>query len=348
VWHSKNHWFPAEGESLSRRVFLALAPLAVWASCFIAPIDLSGRACDASHPCAAGWTCVNSACVTAEDAGDSGEAGEDAAVTDGGAPDSGQPDAAIDAGCTGECSVCCAGCCSGGKCHPGTTALACGSSGGACIDCGQIPIGHDCLPSDAGNTCGCTEAADCPSNQACDLSSSSCGGACDPGGGYSLCNGGCCDLASGMCTQGNVGLACGASGGSCEVCPIPESCVLGDCVASTVDGGWPDSGGSPDAGAWEDSGSSALCRVPTDCPAHEACDLLGGTCGSACGGAGHTACNGGCCGVANGVTGGTSCQLGTSSGACGSSGSTCSACVDAGEICVLQVCQMNNVPDGGS
>jgi hypothetical protein len=70
------------------------------------------------------------------------------------------------------------------------------------------------------------------------------------------------------------------------------------------------------------------CKSPTDCDAHEACNLESGVCSSSCSAAGQ--CNGGCCD-------GLHCDPGDAAAACGSGGALCAACeavADSGAACL--------------
>ena len=113
--------------------------------------------------------------------------------------------------CTGVCSAtqpCHDGCCNRfGFCESGRDDTGCGDSGGACLDCASAGTGTRCVSSAQGGHCGCYQSipSDCPVGQACGADER-CGTACDRS---NLCNGGCCDLATGRCMTGTQDTACG-------------------------------------------------------------------------------------------------------------------------------------------
>jgi hypothetical protein len=126
--------------------------------------------------------------------------------------------------CTTACNInqaCHGGCCSGGTCTTGLAGPACGTSGGACLDCSGQGNDTACV----NGACGCNVASDCAALNACSTALHSCEGLC--GGTNTGCNGGCCtNLASGgTCVMGNVDNQCGGTGGQCNDCQT--SCNAG-------------------------------------------------------------------------------------------------------------------------
>ncbi len=71
----------------------ALMPIVVACAvaCVVAPVDLSGRACDDSHPCLEGWVCTNGIC----DEYDGGFGGADGGLPDAGPADGGNADGSV-------------------------------------------------------------------------------------------------------------------------------------------------------------------------------------------------------------------------------------------------------------
>ncbi len=153
----------------------------------------------------------------------------------------GQPDTATTPRPCGPST--CPGCCDpNGDCRAGTESNACGSSGGACVDC--VPLDHGCDEK----TRQCSGPVPCsPSNcQGCCLNQNTCmpgttSGACGVPGSFCtncaagglVCNTttrvcgpppcgpgvckGCCDTA-GRCVPGTENAACGLYGQSCIDC----------------------------------------------------------------------------------------------------------------------------------
>lgn len=93
----------------------------------------------------------------------------------------------------------CNGCCdASGSCVSGTGKLACGSGGGACVECGPT------------QTCS--------------------GGLCSPPSppcGASNCAGCCVDTVS--CVAGTSNVECGTGGVACAKCTTSQSCSNGAC-----------------------------------------------------------------------------------------------------------------------
>ena len=261
--------------------------------------------------------------------------------------------------CENQCSQsqqCHGGCCSGGvmgTCLAGIGSNACGTMG-ACMDCSQNRLGHGCV----GGNCGCTSAADCGAQQACDPVNKVCTNVCGPN---QPCNGGCCS--NSMCVIGLANSACGGMGNACVACkddkptcsdfacigrcggPNDGTCGNGNCCQS----GQCAAGSSQTACGFQgacldctkqstgtsciapmgdpswycgcNSKSDCLAAVPQSGIAGYACDIANKSCTSLCGIQGVSACNGGCCSGENGQ-----CRAGNTDSACGLTGSFCSNC----------------------
>jgi hypothetical protein len=176
--------------------------------------------------------------------------------------------------CTTACSstqACNGGCCDGTMCVPGTKPSACGLSA-MCASCVSDTSGNACLAS---GSCGCENASDCPTDEACDATTHVCSSTCSA---TQTCNGGCCN--AGTCAAGTGQTACGATGGVCASCPTGQECASGACVCDSVScpsgcckGG---SGGTCEAYASESTSScgtgGASCAP---CGSGDYCDAKG-------------------------------------------------------------------------
>jgi hypothetical protein len=262
--------------------------------------------------------------------------------------------------CTTKCNAnqpCNGGCCVNSACVAGKDGKACGSTGGACIDCSNSQLGHACV---GGSVCGCAVTADCPIAQACDPQKKLCVDTCIAN---QPCNGGCC--LNGKCTAGISNSACGAIGKDCAPCSgTKPTCENGVCTAKCggVGDGICDQGTCCSNGACVPGTTGAACGYSgtcvsckgsslgqkcialmnakdwtcgcdsqTDCLASnpkggipgQTCDMSFHTCTSLCGAMGVTICNGGCCSGPNGQ-----CRPGNRDSACGVTGSFCASCSD--------------------
>ena len=202
--------------------------------------------------------------------------------------------------CTMTCSAtqpCNGGCCDGTTCAVGDSAEACALAPPMCGSCVGKSAGSACLDAGGAKSCGCTSAADCPPNLACDPTTHTCGPACDIN---TPCNGGCCSAASGgTCQTGTLTGVCGNSGGLCSDCASNQNGHK--CIAM--------SGG----------GQCGCDMFPADCPASStAC--TSNLCVNAC--SPSMQCQSGCC---SSSTSGT-CQPGTAQALCGAAGSVCQSC----------------------
>jgi predicted outer membrane repeat protein len=229
---------------------------------------------------------------------------------------------------------------------------ACGSPGQVCASDGS---------------CACT-AASCPACQLCggDGVCTGCSGCCDGATcvadcpacticdeGLCIACPGCCD-GSGGCQDGETAAACGAGGGTCDVCVNPAPiCVSHACEACTSD----DQCGSG-AVCCIGSCESGICCADADCAEPGAPDCVSHTCvcssngDAACPGS-ETCCNDGCadlqtdpdqCGACgNPCAEGQSCQGGVCGVVCGSD-----FCPSANAICVDGSCQTCSVTCTGS
>jgi hypothetical protein len=256
-----------------RGFLVAVVASATFASCFLSPVDLSGKACDPTHACTMGWKCVNGICVigTESDANSSKDSGE---TRDSGPGDSGVSDAGCTAGCAGNAfgSACVNGACgcnSENDCQPQQAcnltiqqcSQACLSDGGIfslCLGgcCG--PVTAICKPGDSSTSCGssgkCVDCKNASAGQVCVGSDAgySCGcllptdcavglscdssSVCTPNcDAQHPCNGGCCAAGTlnSICQPGNVPVACGASGGICQNCGN-GTCNAGACSACSM------------------------------------------------------------------------------------------------------------------
>ncbi|HEY5241912.1 MAG TPA: hypothetical protein VIJ22_10620, partial [Polyangiaceae bacterium] len=194
--------------------------------------------------------------------------------------------------CVAKCTPtsCPSGCCDAtGTCITATSTQACGTNGAAC---GPCTGSNQCVSG----VCGCNATSDCPANQACNLMTHGCGGACVVGGVTLQCNTGCCDLVGGTCQTGVAGgTLCGNTGAACL-----------DCSTQT-------------SGHVCELGGTCGCSAAGDCPTGNACSAS--KCGTTC--TGPLTCNGACCD-------GTSCQTGdTQPATCGVPGGTCVNCTSA-------------------
>lgn len=205
--------------------------------------------------------------------------------------------------CGSGTTACNQGCCSSnGQCVAGTADAQCGNSGASCQDCPTSSVGHACVASPGGGTCGCNGAGDCPDQTACNANqcSTSCSATVP-------CEGSCCN--GGVCAVDTAAATCGASGAICFDC------------TSNPDGHVCFKGGM--------AGAACGCNSANDCPTGTACDTATNKCTTSC--SATQACNGGCC---SSSTGGT-CVGGTANNACGSSGNVCADCASDvnGHVC---------------
>ncbi|MEO8876634.1 MAG: hypothetical protein ABI461_13670 [Polyangiaceae bacterium] len=243
--------------------------------------------------------------------------------SDSGVKDSGSDTSRPDGSSCDE-ATCPNGCCdSTGTCQPGGTSLdACGSNGGACVDCLSegfdtcdpdthscarliancdqatcpngccltTPDGLFCEDGTSANACGndantCTDCQASGAGNTCDPNTQQCvAQTCDP----STCSG-CC-TASGECHVGTDQRTCGNFGDLCEDC----TASAGSCV-------------SGDAGI----GGSCVPTPPTCTPA---------------------TCAGGCC------VGPDTCVMPDSDTACGIGGGQCENCKGEGKVCQAHAC----------
>ena len=226
--------------------------------------------------------------------------------------------------CSGGQCVCTAvscptGCCSlTHTCYPGTSAQACGSSGGLCNNCSAQ--GKQCylktckVCSCSNKTCGASDGCGgtcltglCPTGQTC--SQGIC--VCTP----ASCPTGCCS-SSKTCYPGTSISACGTGGGLCANCSAQgKQCYLKTCKVCSC--------------------SNKKCGGPDGC---------GGTCASGTCPSGQTCSQGTCvCTAASCPTGccnsNKTCSAGTSAGACGSGGGLCANCSALGKQCYKAKCK---------
>ncbi|WP_164006672.1 hypothetical protein [Pyxidicoccus trucidator] len=137
------------------------------------------------------------------------DAGEsDAGEPDGGGPDGGEPDAGSpDSGTPDAGSAGCTTCLLNGACVAQTSAVACGGSGVACVDCTTDGRATVCT---AGGACSCgTRGTPCGAGERCE--GNAC--VCDP----DTCAG-CCDTDGTDCRTGSAMNACGTQGVTCVDC----------------------------------------------------------------------------------------------------------------------------------
>jgi hypothetical protein len=142
----------------------------------------------------------------------------------------------------------CAGCCdSDGACQAGSSDLACGGGGGACITCAgdrrcEAGACVDTPPACSPDSCnGCCDGDVCESGTAEEACGSG-GFLCEACGSTETCEGGfcvemcgpnncsgCCDV-NGNCVDGSADYACGVGGLDCAPCGVDEACSLGECI----------------------------------------------------------------------------------------------------------------------
>lgn len=151
---------------------------------------------------------------------------------------------------------------------------------------------------------GCSSAAQCPTDQACDVATHQCTTTCSAS---QPCNGVCCNGTT--CESTASATACGAAGATCT------NCVTGDGGAACVSG-------------------SCGCNSASDCPVGESCSPGTHQCTTSC--SASQPCNGGCCGSSN------TCTTGLAPAACGDNGGTCAACngtppSSVGEACIAGI-----------
>ncbi|NMO23284.1 hypothetical protein HPC49_50070 [Pyxidicoccus fallax] len=158
------------------------------------------------------------------DGGTPDAGGPDGGAPDGGEPDAGEPDAGTDAGTPdagGGCTTCVL---PGGGCVATTSAVACGGSGLACVDC---TVGGRANVCTAAGACSCgTRGTPCGEGERCD--GNVC--VCDP----DTCAG-CCDSNGSDCRTGNTLTACGINGATCTECSAQraDNCATGGCRCGT-------------------------------------------------------------------------------------------------------------------
>ncbi|WP_267146668.1 hypothetical protein [Pyxidicoccus xibeiensis] len=153
------------------------------------------------------------------DAGDPDAGVPDAGVPDAGDPDAGEPDAgAPDAGTPDAGTVTCTTCTvPGGACVASTSAVACGGSGLACIDCTADGRANLCTTAGA---CSCGTQGRCGVGERCVNNACVCDrDTCD----------GCCQ--GNVCRNGDTPTVCGIDGTNCANCETSKSdnCVNGGC-----------------------------------------------------------------------------------------------------------------------
>jgi len=151
-----------------------LAGLALAFACFVPEADLSGKACDGTHPCTTGYDCVSSRCVATTVPPDAGEPGLDAST----------------GSCTGTATFCRSG--DWYSCLAGQPILK-----DACA-----VLGHDCessrgcLASCAAKSCEIGTACDEATKRCLDQPSCATAGDCDFGTSTGTCEAGACVPAS--------------------------------------------------------------------------------------------------------------------------------------------------------
>ncbi len=159
----------------------------------------------------------------------------DAGEPDGGAPDGGEPDAGEadagppdagtpDAGTPDAGSANCTTCVLNGTCVAQASAVACGGSGVACVDCTADGRASVCT---AGGACSCgTRGTACGVGERCE--GNAC--VCDP----DTCAG-CCAPNGTDCRTGNTMTACGAQGVTCADCTQlrADNCAPTGCRCGT-------------------------------------------------------------------------------------------------------------------
>lgn len=225
-------------------------------------------------------------------------------------------------------------------CKPGSSVLACGKGGGACMPCvTALPCR---IASCVARTCVFPTSPDTTPCQ---------------GGGGRCISGVCCKgcVTGAACEAGNSIAKCGASGESCKQCQPPSnpcqlaSCLFGKCAAvNRKDGaicpggkckggkcctGCLDSKGNCQAGTavslcGKESKACAKCSTSNPCLSAK---CVAGVCstatlnGASC--PGGKCLNGGCC---KGCISGFSCVPGTATDKCGKYGATCNKCTVPG------------------
>lgn len=237
---------------------------------------------------------------------DSGSA-TDATTGDGGA-EAGK----TDGGDSGPCSpsTCPTGCCTAeGVCQSGIGDEACGTHGGACVNC----------ELDGGTSCEGT-------THTCVAGNSGCGN-----GG--VCEGCCGGIDGGTCLLGTDPTACGSGGASCTDCTASgNSCDADASACTTTATCGPDncSGccvGNVCVGGTADSTCGAAGGQCLDCSATgQQCTPTGS--GGAC--TGSATCTAATCA---GCCVGDVCLAGTANTACGGSAAACENCSASGDIC---------------
>lgn len=221
-------------------------------------------------------------------------------------------------------ATCPDGCCDdNGQCQGGGNSLnACGSNGGACVDC--VAAGFD--------TCD-------PDTHSCERSITS----CDQGS----CPNGCClTTTNGLfCVDGTEPTACGGNATTCTDCtqggaggtcdPTTQQCVTATCDPSTC------SGCCTSTGECHTGTDQTVCgNFGGLC---EDCTASGGSCETADAGAGGecvttpptctaTSCAGGCC------VGPDTCVMPDGDTSCGTGGEQCENCTGEGKTCQNHVC----------
>ncbi|MCE7894807.1 MAG: hypothetical protein DYH12_34745 [Sorangiineae bacterium PRO1] len=250
-------------------------------------------------------------------------------------------------------------------CRKGDETNACGTTGVACFDCGQVGFGcvggkcegppPKCGPA---NCSGCCDAKGACRNGAESDACGKSGGVCDDclakGQGCSagvcqgappICGpgncGGCCD-ANGKCVTGVTDSACGAGGKKCEACASPKKCsvpgnycaYLPTCGALTCPSGCCDA-----QGQCKDGNSNTECGVNGtkcgDCTASGKNCAPQGFCysGPHCG---SDNCAGCCDGTGQ-------CRPGGANQFCGQYGTLCDNCGAKGQTCTGNVCSSGGV-----
>lgn len=254
--------------------------------------------------------------------------------------------------CTGSGCVCDAvscpnGCCdANGVCQPGTSTMACGSGGEACVPCANCSNGTcpaNCNPTTCSN--GCCAGSNCRAPgtvTACGTAGSACV-ACNPVRANN-CFGGSCSCGSGP--QCGTGQFCDAGTCTCNAASCPNGCCNGNLCQVF------------DAGSFASCGSGgAACAA---CAPAKASACTSGACrcgnGPACGpglscdaDAGQCVCNagsgcGGCCSGNNCLDAGALTVT-----ACGSNSMACTQCA-AGKAdnCAGGTCKCGNAAACGT
>ncbi len=234
------------------------------------------------------------------------------------------------------------GCCKNNQCRSGVGNDACGSGGGACVDCAAS--GGVC--SAANRTCLASCTPNCTGK--CAGADDGCGGKCQ----VNDCRG-CC--IGEQCTPGVTDAACGKDGAQCSDCTKSVGSKCGPdktCSSCTPNCAGKCAGAADECGGTCKSSSCPGCCVGFVCElgtADNACGKGGaacancaaqgsscasGSCGSSC----TPSCSGKCQGASDGCGGtcqsnsctgccdGTNCLPGNADTACGSAGSQCHVC----------------------